>query len=601
MKRFRSLIMAALLCAAIPTSAQTLTETSVSMSDAVTLDAFVCTPGSPAPSGGYPAVLFVHGFGGSKNDVRSLALIYAADGYVTVGYSVRGQGRSGGVFDFFNSERLLGDLRAMIDYTATQPQVNASRVAVVGGSQGGLHAWFAAAYDMPVRTVVSFISNGRFADNWLENNALNFVFSYAGQSTGINLDPALKDMLNQARTSGKYDDVRSFLTQYSTTALETEIKIPVAIMVAGHDIFFNQNAAIRQFSNLGEPSRFILYPGEHDLPTDKAQNNYVMDVTRRWLAWWLKDDAAVASVASPDSAVVHFDGATGERRVFRLADEGLWLAPDVSRPEVEELRLYFTNRGLMPDIPVNQGYSNLRFVPFMGSQPAVFRSDPQTRDVTIAPFSGLVTMYASATGASYQVNVQLFDLDPLGGRRPIGRGHMQVDGNTGGTQLLQFELTRMLNTLRAGHVLEAQVHGGIALIPDLSVNFGNIVLAPTMTSDITLWWGGDVASMLRLYTIEAAPVSVGADPPVTGFALSANYPNPFSATTYLPVQLSSAQHVRVRVYSAAGREVALLHDGIMEPGRHVLRFDAGTLPSGMYFCRLESVSGVVQRQVLILR
>jgi predicted acyl esterase len=546
-------------------------------------------------------VLFVHGFGGSKNDLRSLAMTYAAEGYVTVGYSVRGQGRSGGVFDFFNSVRILEDLRAMIDYTATQTQVNASRVAVVGGSQGGLHAWFAAAYDMPVRTVVSIIANGRFADNWLENNALNFMFSYAGQASGINMDPTLKDMLNRARTTGKYDDVRSFLTQYSTAALETEVKIPVAIMVAGHDIFFNQNAAIRQFSNLTVPSRFILYPGDHDLPADEGQNNYVMDVTRRWLAWWLKDDAAVASVASPDSAVVHFDGATGERRVFRLADEGLWLAPDVSRPEVEELRLYFSNRGLMTDKPVDQGSSGLRFVPFMGSQLAVFRSDPQTRDVTIAPFSGLVTMYASATGASYQVNVQLFDLDPVGERQPIGRGHMQVDGNTGGTQLLQFELTRMLHTLRAGHVLEAQVHGGIAIVPDLSVNFGNIVLAPTVTSDITLWWGGDVASMLRLYTLEAAPVSIGADAPVTGFALSANYPNPFSGSTYLPVQLSSAQHVRVRVYSAAGREVAVLHDGMMEPGRHALRFDAGTLPSGMYFCRMESTSGVQSRQIMLLR
>jgi predicted acyl esterase len=590
-----------LLALSFTLHAQTVHESTVTMSDGITLDALFCRPSSAAPAGGYPAVLLVHGFGGSKNNVRSLAQSFSRIGYVTVGYSVRGQGASGGQFDFFTSDRILADLRGMIDYTAGLEQVNAERIAVMGGSQGGLHAWMAAAFDMPVRTVVSIIANARFRENWLENNALNWIFSNAALTSGVRFDPATLNLLQQAQQSGRYDAVRDFLTQYSTNALETEVEIPVAVIVSAHDIFFNQNAAIRQFANVPTPSRFILYPGEHDLPSDPEQNTYVLDVIDRWLRYWLKDEVAYADVASPDSAVVHFDGATGERRVFSRDDEGLWLTPDLSHPDIDELTLYFSNRGLMRDKPLNSGQSPVTYAPLLGSQAAVFRTEPMTQDLVLAPFSGIVSLYSSASGTSYQMNVSLFDLDPLGRRTPIGRGHMQVDANTGTRQLLQFELTRVLHTVRAGHVIEAQLHGGVPLIPDFSTHFGNIVFPPRVLSENVLSWGGDAASMLRLYTLGAGVTSTAILSTPSDMYLGVNYPNPFNASTFLPLQLAAARHVRVRVFSSAGREVAVLHDGMLDAGRHALLFEAGGLPSGIYFCRVESEALMLQRQIVLLR
>ncbi len=605
MRRFRTLFHIAWLFLAITThvSAQQSTETTVTMSDGVVLDALYFRPTTQAPANGYPAILLVHGFAGSKNDVRTLARTFATQGYVTVGYSVRGQGASGGLFDFFSSERILGDLRAMIDYTAHQPQVNPDRVAVLGGSQGGLHAWFAAAYQMPVRTVVSIIANGRVRENWLENNAMNWMFSHVALTSGVRFDQGTLTMIQQAGQTGQYDSLRSFLTRYSSNERELDVKVPVAIIVSAHDIFFNQNAAIRQFANLPTASRFILYPGGHALPEVQEQENYVLDVIDRWLAWWLKDDVSSESVASPDSAVVHFDGATGERRVFARADEGLWLAPDPGRSELGELNLYFSNLGMLEDKPVNAGSSAVRFTTLLGSQPAVFRSEPFTRDVTLAPFSPLVSMYCSATGGSYQMNVSLFDYDPsANARTPIGRGHMQVDGNTGGTQLLQFELTRILHTMRAGHSLEVQVHGGVSFFPDFGLNFGNIVTAPAFNSENSLLWGGDAASTLRLYTLASPVTDVTVVPSLPrGIAIGPNYPNPFGTSTFIPLAIATTQHVRVRMFSSTGREVATLYDGVLEAGSHALMFKADNLPSGIYFCRAESGIQVVQRQVLLLR
>ena len=160
-----------------PTRAQSVVDTTLIMDDGVRIDALYVLPATPPPAEGHPAILLVHGFGGSKNNNRNLAVAYARAGYAATAYSVRGQGASEGQFEFFASPRILDDLRASLVFTSALPGVDARRIAVVGGSQGGLHAWNAAAFDMGARCVVSMIANGRLEENWLENDALNWTFA----------------------------------------------------------------------------------------------------------------------------------------------------------------------------------------------------------------------------------------------------------------------------------------------------------------------------------------------------------------------------------------------------------------------------------------
>jgi len=573
----------------------------VPMSDGIQLDALVAKPSTPVPASGYPAILLVHGFGGSKNNVRTLAGSFASQGYVSVGYSVRGQGNSQGLFDFFTSPRILGDLREMISFTATLEHVNADRIGVIGASQGGLHAWNAAAYNMPVRAVVSVIANGRARENWLENNALNWIFSNATLTSGVRFEPSVRDSLLLAR-NGEYDIAYGFLTRYSTNNLEMDVEIPTAIVVSTHDIFFNQNAAVRQFANIQGPGRFILYPGEHDLPAAPQQESYVLDFVDRWFSWWLKDDTAHELVASSDSAVVCFDGGTGAMRVFTREQEDFWFTPNSSNPGLREVVLYFRDIGLSEHPSVNSGVSTVQYFNFLGSTPAVFRSEAFKTDLVIAALSPIASLYCSGSSQSYQMNVSLFDLDEITNTRiPIARGHMQVDAHNGQINLLQFELTRTLHTIRAGRVLEAQIHGGIALFPDLNVNFGNIVLPPSVNSINTLAWGGDTPSALRLYTLVVQPTWASTVKERSRLTLHPNYPNPFNPSTTLSFTLPSTAHVRLRVFSPTGAEIALLYDGMLEAGGHSMSFNAGTLPSGVYFCVLESDGNIVQRPMLLLR
>ncbi|MCX6136446.1 MAG: T9SS type A sorting domain-containing protein [Ignavibacteriales bacterium] len=79
-------------------------------------------------------------------------------------------------------------------------------------------------------------------------------------------------------------------------------------------------------------------------------------------------------------------------------------------------------------------------------------------------------------------------------------------------------------------------------------------------------------------------------PPHVLCQLFPNYPNPFNPVTTIQFSLPSRDRVRLSVFDAAGREIAVLADGCREAGVNTLPFDAGRFASGTYFCKLQTSS-----------
>jgi len=72
------------------------------------------------------------------------------------------------------------------------------------------------------------------------------------------------------------------------------------------------------------------------------------------------------------------------------------------------------------------------------------------------------------------------------------------------------------------------------------------------------------------------------------FMLAQNYPNPFNPETIIKWQLPAAGFVTLKVYDVLGREVKTVLQEYKPAGSYSTRFDAGSLPTGIYFYRLSA-------------
>lgn len=85
------------------------------------------------------------------------------------------------------------------------------------------------------------------------------------------------------------------------------------------------------------------------------------------------------------------------------------------------------------------------------------------------------------------------------------------------------------------------------------------------------------------------------------FALDQNYPNPFNPTTAISYQLSAVGFVSLKVYDLLGREVATLVDEVRPAGFYTVRWNASSMPSGVYLYRLQTRDFVQTKKMILLK
>jgi len=100
--------------------------------------------------------------------------------------------------------------------------------------------------------------------------------------------------------------------------------------------------------------------------------------------------------------------------------------------------------------------------------------------------------------------------------------------------------------------------------------------------------------------------TLGTDAPVdlpTSFALEQNYPNPFNPTTTIGflVPAGGSQSVRLEVFDALGREIAVLLNEQLPAGYHTVAFDAVRLGSGVYLYRLRAENFSETKRMTLVR
>jgi subtilisin family serine protease len=85
------------------------------------------------------------------------------------------------------------------------------------------------------------------------------------------------------------------------------------------------------------------------------------------------------------------------------------------------------------------------------------------------------------------------------------------------------------------------------------------------------------------------------------YELSQNYPNPVNPATEIQYGIPEGTHVYIRVYNLLGQQVATLVDEMQPAGYHSAQFDARSLPSGIYFYRMQAGNYSAVKKLMLLR
>ena len=95
---------------------------------------------------------------------------------------------------------------------------------------------------------------------------------------------------------------------------------------------------------------------------------------------------------------------------------------------------------------------------------------------------------------------------------------------------------------------------------------------------------------------------IKSNPTVTNiFTLYQNYPNPFNPVTNVKYSIPKESFVTIKVYDILGKEISSLVNERKSAGDYSVEFNAGKLPSGVYFYRMHAGSFVSAKKFVLLK
>ena len=571
----------------------------IHMSDGVDLEATIVEPLGLPPSGGFPGIVLVHGFGGSKESMREVSIFMATYGYASIAYSVRGQGNSGGL-STVDGDRERQDLLEVVQYFRNVHNINPNKLGVAGGSQGGIHAWLAAVYRMPgVRAVAPALATPDFARALIPNGCVKFGLPRELTLSSVRYSND-RDRLRDFIVADQFDSIEAYIDARDLMRQVDSVQVPVYQALGWADFLFPINGGIAARAHLYArhvPIWSYFGTNGHGETIDPNEVVYALDKEVHWFDHWLKG-------FSLDGDTVPWVYYSDDRSGWPHHSTRVW------NPEpYSTLRLYITQNGLSQLPPSDSAVFsfsldyNPTFTPRMGWDSlyggqafvSAFRSSDQrlmsnvlTRDVEVTGIPN-GQLFLQSDAVKFQAHVRFFDVSAAGTAYNwtlISRSINGIRENTAGqVHHLAIEGTALSHIVTAGHRIGIEI-ASLDMLGELQTNtvpyfvssHSRALSTPDSPSYVDIPVVGDPVGVVVKQT-RALP---------EGFSLLQNYPNPFNPSTTISYQLPAQSHVSLKVFDALGREVTTLVDGVEEPGYRAVKWDASQFASGIYFYRLHA-------------
>jgi predicted acyl esterase len=432
-----------LILHAVISFSQTRIDFWLTMPDGVKLDCTKFVPEKKIIEEKFPAIIFLHGLGGSKEDVIPFAENYTKYGYCTFAYSMRGQGGSTGLSNLISTLEMK-DVLYVINYVQSDSNVNKDRVALVGSSQGGILAFMAACSGADVRCIVSDLSSPEFASSWLENGCIktSLLWSLSMDSTQVRYNHKVQKFREWILTDRKknWDRLSKYLPAgRDFTDRVEDLNCPILSSNSWQDKYFNADDIIQASESI--PVQFRLYLGAvegHGSDTTFTENSYHSENIEGWLEHWLYD---IPDGIGNTSKFIYASGVEpiNYHHWSYVRDSSLVFPPE----DVSDVRFYFQPESKMdlnpPDREDSANFLNdvqdksitmqeAVYTQFTGEEfnkkfvkdYVYFETVPLEDSLTLIGTPGINLVYSSSANIC-QFNFQIWEVTPAGGMNFVAR------------------------------------------------------------------------------------------------------------------------------------------------------------------------------------
>ena len=140
--------------------------------------------------------------------------------------------------------------------------------------------------------------------------------------------------------------------------------------------------------------------------------------------------------------------------------------------------------------------------------------------------------------------------------------------------------------------------GGYPLIIfiDHTMTVQNIMGSSPSLSTANLWIDLMLNAMPEMSTsIDDSPYIIN------NFNIAQLYPNPFNPVLHINFDIALSGVIQVDILDISGSPIKTLHSGFLQSGTHELRWNAESIPSGMYLISLNSGDENLTGKVVLLK
>jgi fermentation-respiration switch protein FrsA (DUF1100 family) len=311
-------LLAALLLAAgdAPGSVAAKQDVSIPMDDGVSIAATLYLPDGTPPAGGWPAIVFLHGLSGNRQQMNALVEGYGLAGgsYAVLTFDARGHGQSSGLVGI-DGPREVTDIRAVRDWLAARGDVSDTTIGAWGISYGGGGVFNSLVAGVPWTAVVTVETWTNLFTALMPQGLVKsgLVAGLAGSIPPEKRDPSL-NAVQAAAFTGNVAAVRPWADARSSISRLGSVTTPVFMAQGRRDFLFGIDQGTRALARLKGPK--ALYVGLHGHAPSTfpaADTAHLMTRVRAWFDCYLRSTGCDGARASVYIAPESFSGQTTRR------------------------------------------------------------------------------------------------------------------------------------------------------------------------------------------------------------------------------------------------------------------------------------------------